>query len=138
MATVTCLSFHAAKGAVRMMSKAAAQEYAALGVRVNSIYPGMIDTPQLDAMLPEEREMIRTSIPMKRIGNPDEVAHCSLFLCSRSAERRVGTECVSTCRSRWSRYHSKKKNKGTQARHRRHKTRRQQHRTPDERKLNND
>src|SRR3546814_2674471 len=76
MATVTCLSFHAAKGAVRMMSKAAAQEYAALGVRVNSIYPGMIDTPQLDTMLPEEREMIRTSIPMKRIGNPDEVAHC--------------------------------------------------------------
>lgn len=94
MATVTCLSFHAAKGAVRMMSKAAAQEYAALGVRVNSIYPGMIDTPQLDTMLPDEREMIRTSIPMKRIGKPEEVAHCSLFLCSDEASYVTGAELI--------------------------------------------
>ncbi|MBB4631637.1 SDR family NAD(P)-dependent oxidoreductase [Sphingosinicella soli] len=94
MATVTCLSFHAAKGAVRMMSKAAAQEYAALGVRVNSIYPGMIDTPQLDTMLPDEREMIRTSIPMKRIGTPDEVARCSLFLCSNEASYVTGAEII--------------------------------------------
>ncbi|MFW2829662.1 SDR family NAD(P)-dependent oxidoreductase [Sphingomonas sp. ID0503] len=94
MATVTCLSFHAAKGAVRMMSKAAAQEYAALGVRVNSIYPGMIDTPQLDTMLPDEREMIRTSIPMKRIGIPEEVANCSLFLCSDEASYVTGAEII--------------------------------------------
>jgi len=33
-------------------------------------------------MLPEEREMIRTSIPMKRIGRPEEIANVSLFLCS--------------------------------------------------------
>src|SRR3546814_12774676 len=76
------------------MSKAAAQEYAALGLRVNSIYPGMIDTPQRDTMLPEEREMIRTSIPMKRIGNPDEVAHCSLFLCSDEASYVTGAEII--------------------------------------------
>ncbi len=94
MATVTCLSFHAAKGAVRMMSKAAAQEYADRGVRVNSIYPGMIDTPQLDTMLPEEREMIRTSIPMKRIGLPEEVANCSLFLCSDEASYVTGAEII--------------------------------------------
>ena len=94
MATVTCLSFHAAKGAVRMMSKAAAQEYADRGVRVNSIYPGMIDTPQLDTMLPDEREMIRTSIPMKRIGLPEEVANCSLFLCSDEASYVTGAEII--------------------------------------------
>lgn len=94
MATVTCLSFHAAKGAVRMMSKAAAQEYADRGVRINSIYPGMIDTPQLDTMLPEEREMIRTSIPMKRIGQPEEVANCSLFLCSDEASYVTGAEII--------------------------------------------
>jgi NAD(P)-dependent dehydrogenase (short-subunit alcohol dehydrogenase family) len=94
MATVTCLSFHAAKGAVRMMSKAAAQEYADRGVRVNSIYPGMIDTPQLDTMLPEEREMIRTSIPMRRIGKPEEVASCSLFLCSDEASYVTGAEII--------------------------------------------
>lgn len=94
MATVTCLSFHAAKGAVRMMSSAAAQEYAAQGVRINSIYPGMIDTPQLDTMLPAEREMIRTSIPMKRIGLPQEVANCALFLCSDEASYVTGAEII--------------------------------------------
>lgn len=94
MGNVTCLSFHAAKGAVRVMSKAAALEYAERGVRINSIYPGMIDTPQLDTMLPEEREMIRTSIPMKRIGTPEEVANCSLFLCSDEATYVTGAEII--------------------------------------------
>ncbi len=94
MGNVTCLSFHAAKGAVRMMSKAAALEYADHGVRVNSIYPGMIDTPQLATMLPDEREMIRTSIPMKRIGLPEEVANCSLFLCSDDASYVTGAEII--------------------------------------------
>jgi NAD(P)-dependent dehydrogenase (short-subunit alcohol dehydrogenase family) len=77
-----------------MMSKAAAQEYADRGIRVNSIYPGMIDTPQLDTMLAEEREMIRTSIPMKRIGRPEEVANCSLFLCSDEASYVTGAEII--------------------------------------------
>jgi NAD(P)-dependent dehydrogenase (short-subunit alcohol dehydrogenase family) len=94
MGNVTCLSFHAAKGAVRMMSKAAALEYADRAVRVNSIYPGMIDTPQLETMLPDEREMIRTSIPMKRIGLPEEVANCSLFLCSDEASYVTGAEII--------------------------------------------
>jgi len=94
MGNVTCLSFHAAKGAVRMMSKAAALEYAERAVRINSVYPGMIDTPQLDTMLPKEREMIRTSIPMKRIGLPEEVANCSLFLCSDEAGYVTGAEII--------------------------------------------
>lgn len=94
MGNVTCLSFHAAKGAVRVMSKAAALEYAERGVRVNSVYPGMIDTQQLATMLPEEREMIRTSIPMKRIGLPMEVANCSLFLCSDEASYVTGAEII--------------------------------------------
>jgi NAD(P)-dependent dehydrogenase (short-subunit alcohol dehydrogenase family) len=94
MGTVTCIAFHGAKGAVRVMSKAAAIEYAALGVRVNSIYPGMTDTPQLDGMLPEEREMIRTAIPMKRIGRPEEIANVSLFLCSDEASYVTGAEIV--------------------------------------------
>jgi len=94
MGNVTCLSFHAAKGAVRMMSKAAALEYAERAVRINSVYPGMIDTPQLDTMLPQEREMIRTSIPMKRIGLPEEVANCSLFLSSDEASYVTGAEII--------------------------------------------
>src|SRR3546814_11147525 len=53
MATVTCLSFHAAKGAGRMMSKAAAQAYAALGVLLNSVLPGLIAPQQPDPILQE-------------------------------------------------------------------------------------
>lgn len=94
MSTVTCLSFHSAKAAIRGMSKAAAQEYAEKGVRVNSVYPGMIDTPQLDTMLPEEREMIRTSIPVKRIGKPEEVANVCLFLASDESSYVTGAEIV--------------------------------------------
>jgi NAD(P)-dependent dehydrogenase (short-subunit alcohol dehydrogenase family) len=45
-------------------------------------------------MLPEEREMIRTSIPMKRIGRPEEIANVSLFLCSDEASYVTGAEIV--------------------------------------------
>lgn len=89
-----CIAFHAAKGGVRVMSKAAAIEYAALGVRVNSIYPGMTDTPALDGMPPEERSAVRNSIPMKRIGRPEEVAYAGLFLASDEASYVTGAEIV--------------------------------------------
>lgn len=94
MGNVTCIAFHGAKGAVRVMSKAAALEYAAQGVRVNSIYPGMIETQQLDTLLPDEREMIRTSIPMQKIGDPTDIAYASLYLCSDEAKYVTGAELI--------------------------------------------
>src|SRR3546814_14365010 len=60
MATVTCLSFHDAKDAVRMMRKAAAQEYAALGVRVNLIYLVLLDTLQLAPLLRSQQIRLGT------------------------------------------------------------------------------
>jgi NAD(P)-dependent dehydrogenase (short-subunit alcohol dehydrogenase family) len=94
MGSGTCIAFHAAKGGVRVMSKAAAIDYADQGVRVNSIYPGMTDTPALDGMPPDERAAVRTSIPMKRIGRPEEVAYAGLFLCSDEASYITGAEIV--------------------------------------------
>ena len=78
------------KGAVRLLTKTAAVEYARDGIRVNSIHPGVINT----AMSGEESvEEIRDT-PMKRIGQPEEVAYGVLFLASDEASFVTGTELV--------------------------------------------
>jgi NAD(P)-dependent dehydrogenase (short-subunit alcohol dehydrogenase family) len=86
------IAYHAAKGAVRVMTKTAAIEYARKGVRINSIYPGQIDTPVLAGMDDDVREATANSIPMGRLGSSDEVAYASLFLCSDEASYITGAE----------------------------------------------
>ena len=79
------IAYHASKGAVRLMSKAAALEYARQGIRVNSIHPGQIDTPILAGLTPEQDAQIKEATPMGRIGRPEEIAYGSLYLCSDEA-----------------------------------------------------
>src|SRR3546814_20017237 len=57
-----------------------------------------------------------------RIGRSVRLIECSLVAVERSEERRVGKECVSPCRSRWSPYHKKKKSNVTQSVHERQLT----------------
>ena len=64
-------SYHAAKGAVRNMSKNAAMTYVADGIRVNSVHPGFIHTPLTDAQAPALNEVVISSTPMKRGGTAD-------------------------------------------------------------------
>ena len=88
------LSYHASKGAVRLMSKAAALEYATRGIRVNSVHPGIIATP-LAKMLPKEAmDEIFLKTPMGRFGQPEEIAKGSLYLCSDEASFVTGAELV--------------------------------------------
>jgi 3alpha(or 20beta)-hydroxysteroid dehydrogenase len=87
-------SYHAAKGAVRNMSKNAAISYVADGIRVNSVHPGFIHTPLTDAQAPELNEVVIASTPMKRGGKPIEVAYGCLFLASDEASYVTGTELV--------------------------------------------
>ena len=87
-------SYHAAKGAVRNMSKNAAMTYVADGIRVNSVHPGFIDTPLTDAQAPELNEVVIASTPMKRGGKPIEVAYGCLFLASDESSYVTGTELV--------------------------------------------
>ncbi|MFH1343775.1 MAG: SDR family oxidoreductase [Pseudomonadota bacterium] len=87
-------SYHAAKGAVRNMSKNAAITYVADGIRVNSVHPGFIHTPLTDAQAPELNEVVIASTPMKRGGKPIEVAYGCLFLASDEASYVTGTELV--------------------------------------------
>jgi cyclopentanol dehydrogenase len=91
-------AYHAAKGAIRTLTKQAAIEYAAAGIRVNSIHPGYIDTPMLrDAFTgePDRLEGLVASVtPLGRVGTADDVAYAALFLASDESSFMTGAELV--------------------------------------------
>ncbi len=88
------VAYHAAKAAVRLMSKVAALEYAREGIRVNSIHPGFTMTSTA-SMLPEEmKKALAEPVPMGRAATPEEIAYGALYLCSDEAAIVTGTELV--------------------------------------------
>ncbi len=89
----TSPAYHAAKGAVRTLTKNVALHWAARGVRVNSIHPGFIDTPILDATKGTEFERTMIDLtPMGRLGRPAEVAAGAAYLASDDASFVTGLE----------------------------------------------
>lgn len=87
-------SYHAAKGAVRNMSKNAAMTYATEGIRVNSVHPGFIHTPLTDSQAADLNAVVIEATPMKRGGTPEEVAYGCLYLASDESSYVTGTELV--------------------------------------------
>lgn len=85
------LSYGASKWAVRGMTKAAAIELARKGVRVNSIHPGLIETPMADE-LGVNVERIAKRTPLGRTAEADEVAQMALFLASDESSYSTGSE----------------------------------------------
>ena len=88
------IAYHAAKGAVRIMSKSAALQYARQGVRINSVCPGVITTPILGDLRAEDLKAVDEAIPMGRRGKPEDIAYASLYLCSDEAEYVTGSDMV--------------------------------------------
>jgi 3alpha(or 20beta)-hydroxysteroid dehydrogenase len=85
-------AYSSSKWAVRGMTALAATELAPLGIRVNGIYPGPIDTPMLAENGPERWSEIKQALPMRRAGTPEEVAEVVLFLASDAASYVSGAE----------------------------------------------
>ena len=89
----TSPGYHAAKGAVRLMSKNAALAWAQSGIRVNSVHPGFIDTPILfRAEQRGQKQAMVQSTPMGRLGRADEVAAAVAFLAGDDASFVTGSE----------------------------------------------
>lgn len=85
--------YHATKHGVLGLTKSAALEYAARGIRINAICPGTIDTPMVAEMLakePEAMKEILSNQPNGRLGEPEEIASVVLWLCSPGASFVIG------------------------------------------------
>jgi len=80
-------NYSAAKAGLIAATRSLATEVARLGIRVNVIAPGLIRT-DMTANFPQE--LIRERIPMRRIGEPEEVAKVVRFLCSPDASYITG------------------------------------------------
>ena len=86
----------ASKGAVRLLTKSTAIQYAADGIRCNSVHPGPIVTPMTDFRRsdPAVRELMTSRIPLGRYGEAIDVAYGVLYLASDEASFVTGSELV--------------------------------------------
>ncbi|MET8179817.1 glucose 1-dehydrogenase [Streptomyces sp. NPDC005336] len=86
-------AYHASKHGVIGLTKSAAVEYAAKGIRINAVCPGVIDTPMVADMLHGQADAmaeIMKQQPIGRLGTAEEVAAAALWLCSDAASFVVG------------------------------------------------
>jgi len=85
--------YHAAKHGVPGLTKSAALEYAARGIRINAVCPGFIWTPMAEMVAAGQGEALNAmtkSIPMGRHGRAEEIANAVLWLCSQASSYVTG------------------------------------------------
>jgi len=89
-------AYQATKGAVRLLTKATASDYAPFNIRVNSIHPGVIATAMTEDLLkdPDVAKALLGTTIMDRPAQPEEVANAVLFLASDEASFMTGSEVV--------------------------------------------
>ncbi|WP_347557530.1 SDR family NAD(P)-dependent oxidoreductase [Robbsia sp. KACC 23696] len=85
-------AYSASKAAVRSYSRTWSKELMSRGIRVNTLSPGLIDTPMFDTVSAEVREALSALIPMDRMGRAEEVANAALFLASSESSYVAGAE----------------------------------------------
>ena len=92
----TATAYHAAKGAVRLFTKAAAVQYAKENIRVNSIHPGYAITPLTEGVYddPISAAPILERVPMGRMAVADDVAYGIIYLASDESSFVTGTELI--------------------------------------------
>jgi NAD(P)-dependent dehydrogenase (short-subunit alcohol dehydrogenase family) len=87
--------YNATKGGVTTMTRGLARSWAPLGIRVNAIAPGLVDTPMMQGtgQTPEQFQAMVDMVPMKRLALPDDHVGATVFLCSPMARYMTGA-CV--------------------------------------------
>lgn len=90
-------AYAASKGGIRLFSKSVALEHARDNIRCNTVHPGVIWTNMQKVAIsdsPDVFEMLKEKIPLGRMGEPEEVARCVLFLASDESSYVTGAELV--------------------------------------------
>lgn len=91
-------TYHAAKHGVIGLTRSAALDYAAEGIRINAVCPGIIHTSMVDQMMAggqtDSLNAMLRDVPIGRLGRPDEIADAVLWLCSSAASFVVGQALV--------------------------------------------
>ena len=90
------VTYGASKAALNSFMRYAAKEYSARMIRVNSICPGMVETPLIHRGIftEEQLQTYMENYPLKRFGKPEEVAYAAVYLLSDAASWVTGTSLV--------------------------------------------
>ena len=83
-------NYAASKAGVIGFTKSIAREYASRNIQVNAVAPGFIETAMSQAIPQKERELLIKTIPMERLGSPEDIAEAVLFLSSPAADYITG------------------------------------------------
>lgn len=83
-------NYAAAKAGLLALSRSLARETATRGITVNCVTPGLVLTDLIRGLPPARLEALKAEVPMKRFGEPEEIAAAVLFLCSREASYVTG------------------------------------------------
>lgn len=96
--TANSSAYAASKGGVRLLTKAVAIEfskaYSNYGIRVNSVHPGVMETPMTAPLIDAARDDMLGWLPVGRFGTPDDVAYGVLYLASDESGYVTGSELV--------------------------------------------
>ena len=88
------IAYGGTKWASRGLTQCAARELAPLRIRVNSVHPGLVDTPMLDDHDPEALKAFTAAVPFGRMGSVDDIAEVVTFLASDVSNYMTGAEIV--------------------------------------------